>query len=193
MKVKRRKSKQDYEFNSLTVKKITVNFSKRVFSRSIRKRDKPSISMKLRAQMVMERLNNLYIRKDRNIDSDYILNRIKVFKTYYFSDSWIKTETKILDKLNQETFILKRPREIPFSKFKKIQERINHYKLKKRNTNDFETGFKIFRDRFNKYKLQPKYDFMEYRLADITADWNLRVRNHFDIPYILSKKCSFSK
>ena len=138
--------------------------------------------------MVMERLNNHYVRKDRNISSDYIMNRIKVFRTNYFSDSWIKTETKILDKLNQETFILKRPREIPFSKFKKIQERINHYKLKKRVTEDFETGFKNFRDRFNKYKLQPKSDFMEYRLADLTADWNLRVRNHFDIPYILSKK-----
>ena len=193
MKVKRRKSKKYYEFNSLTVKKITVNFSKRIIARSIRKRDKPNLSMKLKAQMITERFRNQFIRKDRDIDTDYIQNRIKTFNTYYFSDPWIRTETRILDKLNQEAFSYRHKKEIPYSKFKRIQEKINHYKIRNRNTNDFETGFKIFRDRFNKYTVQPKSDLIEYRLADLTADWNLRIRNHFDIPYILSKKCTFSK
>jgi hypothetical protein len=192
MKVKKRKSSSHFDFNSLTVKKITVNFSKRIIARSIRKRDKPNLSMKLKAQMITERFRNQFIRKDRDIDTDYIQNRIKTFNTYYFSDTWIRTETRILDKLNQEAFSYRHKKEIPYSKFKRIQEKINHYKIRNRNTNDFETGFKNFRDRFNKYTLQPKSD-LEYRLADLTADWNLRIRNHFDIPYILSKKCSFSK
>ena len=191
MKRKRRKSSLDSDFNSLTVKKITVNFTKRIIARFIRKREKPNLSMKLKAQMIMERLNNEYIRKNRNIDSDYILNRIKVFNTYYYSDPWIRRETIILDKLNQENFSLKYEKEIFYSKFKKIQERINHYKIRIRKTKDFQSIFKSFVKGFNHYNLKPISDLMEYRLADLTSDWNLRIRNHYDIPYILSKKRIF--
>ena len=193
MKVRIRKSNYHFDFNTLTVKKITINFTKRINLRAIRKRNKPIISMKLRSQMVEERLNNLYLKKDRVIDSDFIHNRIKRFLTYYCSDTWIRTETKILDKLNLKSFSLRQPREIPFSKFKKIQERINHYKIRIRNTNDFETAFKSFKIKFNKYRIKPKSEFLEYRLGDLTKDWNLRLRNYYDIPYILSKKCSMGK
>ncbi|GBF44550.1 hypothetical protein LPTSP2_38530 [Leptospira ellinghausenii] len=142
--------------------------------------------------MVTERLNNLVIRSHRDISNDFLNSQIKKFNTYYLSDPWVKTELLILDKLNLNQFYIdprKVKEDISFSRFKKIQERMNHYKETSKNDRTWKKVFRNFRIKFNKLGVEEAISSaMYYRLADLVQDLNLKWRYAYGIPYILSKK-----
>lgn len=182
----------DKEFNSVTVKRICDNFSKRINVRLLRGNNKSVTSMKLKSQMVTERLNNMVIRSHRDISNDFLNSQIKKFNTYYCSDPWVKTELLIVDKLNLNQFYIDPRRvneDISFSRFKKIQERVNHYKVTSKNERTWEKSFRNFRIRFNNMGVEETIPLaMDYRLADLVQDMNLKWRNAYDIAHILKKK-----
>ncbi|XDD44045.1 hypothetical protein AB3N58_06790 [Leptospira sp. WS60.C2] len=180
------------DFNSITLKRICENFSKRINVRILRGSRKSVISMKLKTQMITERLNNMVIKESRDTSQDLLIGKIKRFNANYCSDPWVKAELLILDKLNLSHFYIDPRRvkeDISFSRFKKIQERINNYKIPYKIGKTFEKMFRNFRLRMEKTregKSSPSP--MDYRLADITQDMNLMWRNQNDIPYILVKR-----
>lgn len=179
------------EIYYITAKKICKNFEKRINVRLLRGDLKKPPSMKLKLQMFRERFQEYRIQAERNIENDYIEGKIKKFKSYYCSDPWVKTELRILDKLNNADFYIDPKRinpEIPYSRFKQIQERIQNYKIPDKSGRTWEKAFRNFRNKMNNYKVEERRSLLDYRLADLVTDMNLKWRNHNDIPYILSKK-----
>ncbi|WP_135354818.1 hypothetical protein [Leptospira kobayashii] len=162
---------------------------------SIIRKDIPqgTTSFKSKVALIRDRLNSQYFKQSRKIEDDAIANKVKVFNTVWNSDPWVRKETQILDKLNKAefNFDVRRISGVFFSHsyFKRIQERMNNYKVQVKRSKTLEVAFKHLVQRFNNCSLSGyKMNELDYRLADICVSMNHFYKNREDIAHIVCKR-----
>ncbi|WP_411822403.1 hypothetical protein [Leptospira sp. 'Mane'] len=162
---------------------------------SIIRKDIPkgTTSFKSKVALIRDRLNSQYFKQARKIEDDAIANKVKVFNTVWNSNPWVRKETEILDKLNKAEFNFDVRRIsvvfFSYSHFKKIQERMNNYKIQVKKSKTLDVAFKHLVQRFNKDSFSGhKMNELDYRLADICVSMNHFYKNREDVVHIVCKR-----